>query len=97
MAPFNAKQFLAGAASGPPVLLFPSLAGSVLEVHKTQTPGWKEGDRVWMALGALAAGAGDEQEVRDSATSSHTVRNAFVQHMALNPHSNGEDIAGIEV
>jgi len=97
MSPFSAKSFLAGAASGPGVVLFPSLAGSVLEVKKTQTRGWKEGDRVWMALGALAAGTGGDQEVVDSATSSHKVKNAFVQHMALNPHSNGDDLPGFAV
>ena len=83
------------ASDGPPVVLFPSLAGSVLEVH--ESPVWERGDRVWMALGALTANSKLGDVVKDSDTSEHVVTNQFVQHMALNPHSNGEDRPGFAI
>ena len=83
------------ASDGPPVVLFPSLAGSVLEVHAS--PVWERGDRVWMALGALTAKSKLGDVVKDSDTSEHVVTNQFVQHMALNPHSNGEDRPGFAI
>ena len=41
-------------AAGPPVVLFPSLAGSVLECEESPFPKYK-GTRVWMGLSTLMA------------------------------------------
>ena len=91
-------------AEGPPVVLFPSLAGSVLEAHESPVDGWGSADnngvptRIWMSLRALSKGSVDNEVlIQDSETSAHRTSNAFVQHMALNPHSNGEDPPGFKV
>ena len=41
------------ASKGPPVVLFPSLAGSVLECEKSPVEGWGGGTRIWMGLTSL--------------------------------------------
>jgi len=85
-------------SEGPPVVLFPSLAGSVLECQESTVEGFK-GKRIWMALGSMMSGANAETatKVKDSATSYHMESNPFVQHMMLDPDSDGKDHNGIKV
>ena len=63
-------------------MLFPSLAGSVLECQKSETPGYA-GTRVWMALSTVLKHGSNLHCVlsKDSATSAHYVSNPFVQHV----------------
>jgi len=101
-----------GVSKGPPVVLFPSLAGTVLECEESTLPTWqkkgaKERQRVWMDLGALdIAGWGNKGEgtkIQDTATSYHMETNPFVQHMMLSVRDvngsseGGQDFDGIKV
>ena len=80
---------------GPPVLLFPSLAGSVLECHKSPVEGFS-GKNIWMSLSVLTAGRSDYSlNVQHSGSSSHIEQHPFVQHMVLD--SDGNDIEGFKV
>lgn len=45
-----------GASAGPPVVLFPSLAGTVLECRTSPVDGFEPGQRIWMEMSALMAG-----------------------------------------
>ena len=40
-------------SKGPPVVLFPSLAGSVLECEESPVEGFDSGTRIWMGLSTL--------------------------------------------
>ena len=40
-------------SKGPPVVLFPSLAGSVLECKESPVEGFDLGTRIWMGLSTL--------------------------------------------
>ena len=67
--------------AGPPVVLFPSLAGSVLECEESPVKGY-EGKRIWMGLNTLIAGAADiNVEIKASADSTIVVKHPFVQHL----------------
>lgn len=57
-------------SEGPPVLLFPSLAGSVLESQASPVKGFGQGTRVWMALSSLMArSSGHKLTVVDTVSS----------------------------
>ena len=45
-----------------PVILFPSLAGTVLECHESPVAGYK-GSRIWMEVSSLLAGDGEQRTV----------------------------------
>ena len=84
-------------AAGPPVVLFPSLAGSVLECEESPVDSYA-GKRIWMGLGTLLSGASDYPiEIQGGSQSSHLVSHPFVQHLVLDPARPGCDFAGIKV
>ena len=72
-------------SDGPPVILFPCLAGTVLECETS--PVHPKGERIWINLKHLAGGKQDEIELGGIATN-----NMFVQHISLDPGTNGEDV-----
>ena len=85
-------------SQGPGVLLFPSLAGSVLECKDSPVEGYK-GSRIWMGLSTLL-GVGGGQKGLDLEMSKGSVvrtKNPFVQHMTLHPNKLGEDNPGYVV
>ena len=85
-------------SQGPGVVLFPSLAGSVLDCEDSPVEGY-EGSRIWMGLTTLL-GVGGGQKGLDLEMSAGTVvqtQNPFVQHMTLHPNKLGEDNPGYVV
>ena len=85
-------------AAGAPVVLFPSLAGSVLECVESPRDGYA-GERIWMGLGSLLAGRGSHglelKHHREGC--SHMVSHPFVQHLILDPARLGQDLSGFKV
>ena len=80
-------------SEGPPVVLFPSLAGSVLHCH--ESPVYKD-KRIWMGIDCVTTRTADGVVVEMHAgSSSHDVTNPFVQHISL--HNGGDDPPGIRV
>ena len=83
--------------SGPPVILFPSLAGSVLECHESPVENYV-GKRVWMRLGALMdPSKAYELKITDDTGSTTASSSPFVQHLVLDPSNPGKDIPGFKV
>ena len=85
-------------AAGPPVVLFPSLAGSVLECEQSPLEGYP-GTRIWMGVGTLLAGQGSKHEVilRDPSGYTWGVKHPFVQHLVLDPSRPGRDVPQFKV
>lgn len=80
-----------------PVVLFPSLAGSVLECEESPIEGYA-GTRIWMGLSSLLAGRGGETiKLEDTSGSSHQSSHPFVQHLVLDQTQPGQDISGFKV
>lgn len=86
------------AVSGASVVLFPSLAGSVLECEESPVEGY-QGERIWMGLSTLMAAGGDYEllQKHHRAGCAHAVKHPFVQHLVLDPARLGKDAAGFKV
>ena len=68
-------------AAGPPVVLFPSLAGSVLECEKSRVPNY-EGKRIWMEVNSLVTSEKVPPiELSPSSGVTTMVSDPFVQHL----------------
>ena len=73
-------------AAGPPVVLFPSLAGSVLECEKSRVPSY-EGKRIWMEVNSLVPSEKVPPiELSPSSGVTTMVSDPFVQHLGCMLH-----------
>ena len=93
-------------AAGPPVVLFPSLAGSVLECEESSVKTY-EGTRIWMGLKTLMASetsfAGSVESSSPSSTDCESGdlmfhrEHPFVKHLMLDSTRPGKDVPGVKV